>query len=166
MRVKLTELIDALDTTSEESTSYLDRETGETLIVSDEDTMAFEDGEGDLPEWQQEYLVKIRPILEESALERYVDLPPKFDFHEYAHMEKFVASLSDGTARELLWTAIKGSGAFRRFRDGIHRLGVADDWYRYKNAAMKQFIIEWCDDENVPYEDDTASGPGGHDASG
>jgi len=71
-------------------------------------------------------------------------------------MEKFITSLSSTKVRESLWNAIKDRGAFRRFKDCINRFGITDQWYRYRDRAVKQFIIEWCEVEDIPYVDDTA----------
>ena len=76
----------------------------------------------------------------EDTGERFIDAPDKFDFHEYRHMERFIRSIPDESNAEQLWRAIKGKGAFRSFKDTLHRLGIEDRWYRYRDEAMKDFI--------------------------
>lgn len=88
--------------------------------------------------------------------ERFIDAPDKFDFHEYRHMERFIETVEDGEAAEALWRAIKGRGAFRRFKDTADRLGLLDQWFRYRDEAMKEFVIAWAEANNVPFEDDLA----------
>jgi hypothetical protein len=58
-------------------------------------------------------------------------------------------------AADQLWRAIKGPGAFRYFKDTIHRLGMQEKWYQFRDEAMKQFIIEWAKDNDILFEDDT-----------
>ena len=156
MKIKLSTLIDEFDMRPDLSVSYLDKETGEILFISEQDRFSLEHEDIEPPQWQKEHLENIKPLLEDFDPERYIGLPSNFDFHEYSVMEKFIASLSDVKVRDPLWNAIKGSGAFRRFKDGINRYGIADQWYSYRNAAIKQFIIEWCETEDIPYVDDTA----------
>ena len=71
-------------------------------------------------------------------------------------MERFIGSLSDERDADQLWRSIKGKGAFRYFKDTLHRLGIQDQWYRYRDDAMKACVIEWSEANSVACEDDTA----------
>jgi len=113
-----------------------------------------EDALADLPEWQHEELAIVRAMVADAG-ERFIAPPNRFEFHEYRHMERFIGSLSDEAAAEQLWRAIKGKGAFRYFKDTLHRLGLQDQWYRYREKVMKEFVIDWAKDNQVPYEDDS-----------
>jgi hypothetical protein len=155
MKIKLSTLIDEFDMQPDLSESYLDKKTGEILFISEQDRFALEHEDSEPPQWQKEHLENIKPLLEDFDSERYIGLPSSFDFHEYSVMEKFIASLSSINMQDSLWSAIEGSGAFRRFKAGIHRFGITDQWYSYRSAAIKQFIIDWCEAEDIPYVDDT-----------
>lgn len=156
MKVKLSKLVEEFEMQSEFSSSYLDKETGETFFVSEDDRMALDHEDMELPEWQKEHLEEIKPLLEDFKGERYIGLPSESDFNEYSVMEKFIASLSNNEIQDSLWSAIDGRGAFRRFKDRIAQYGIADQWYGFRDAAVKQFIIDWCEVEGIPYVDDTA----------
>jgi len=75
----------------------------------------------------------------------------KYEINEYRIMEDFSKSIEDPRISEELSNAIKGRGAFRRFKDNIVRLGIADRWYNYKEEAFKRIAIEWCEDNNIDY---------------
>lgn len=156
---KLSGLMDALELDSPEHVTRFDRQTGRIVTVERSILSALEEGEddtlADVPGWQKAEVEIARAMCEDSG-ERFFDAPDKFDFHEYRHMEKFIGSLSDERAADQLWRAIKGKGAFRYFKDTLHRLGIQDQWYRYRDDAMKEFVIEWAAANNVPHEDDTA----------
>ncbi len=81
--------------------------------------------------------------------ERFIDAPDKFDFHEYRHMERFIETVEDGETAEALWRAIKGRGAFRCFNDTADRLGLLDRWFRYRDEAMKEFVIAWAKETSI-----------------
>ncbi|MDY2595740.1 MAG: hypothetical protein SOW34_12825 [Oliverpabstia sp.] len=49
-------------------------------------------------------------------------------------------------------SAIRGRGAFRRFRNLAERLGIIDEWYDYKEKEQKQLSIEWCEENGFNYE--------------
>jgi hypothetical protein len=87
-RVKLREFIDAMDLPNQDWQSYLNRDTGEIVTVTDEDR-ALVDGEtdlDDLPDWQREALTKAREALESN---RFLLLPGSFELHEWSIMERF-----------------------------------------------------------------------------
>jgi len=81
----------------------------------------------------------------------YIELPTKFDIHEYSIMEKFCLSLNDEELSDKMYHAIKEKGAFRRFKDNIYEYGIEEDWYRYRREAFKRIAINWCEDNNIPY---------------
>jgi len=133
--------------------AYLDRRTGEIITISDEEFRAAEEGDPleDYPEWQRD---NIRIAGEFLANEDdYFALPTKYDLNEYQIMEEFVLSLKDRRASELLYTSIKGKGAFRRFKDTLHRLQLADEWYVYRDAALRQVAIDWCESNQVQFRE-------------
>jgi hypothetical protein len=70
-------------------------------------------------------------------------------------MERFIGSVENSQAAEELWRAIKGKGAFRYFKDTAHRLGLLDQWYRYRDEAAKEHVIAWAEANQVTVEDDT-----------
>ncbi len=150
--VKLMDLTDSLEMASEESGAWLDRQTGRVVIVDDEVLRAVEEAEdGAVPkiasEWLEDQLPAARGI--SAGDKRFLALPDKFDFHEYRHMERFIGTFTDARIADQLWFAIKGKGAFRHFKGTAHRLGLIDDWYRYRDEAMKRFMLDWAEANGV-----------------
>ncbi len=143
------DLTDSLDMVSEESAAWLDLQTGRVLIIYEDLTRAIEEGEDDaaISEWGADYVAATRAI--EAGDKRYIALPDKFEFHEYRYMERFIGMIEDATSADQLWRAIKGKGAFRYFKDTAERLGVIDQWYRYRDDAMNQFMLDWAKANNV-----------------
>ncbi|MCP4151260.1 MAG: hypothetical protein GY757_26185 [bacterium] len=161
MSVKLSALIEEIDMMPESCDSYLDKETGECYFISEDDKFAITHDDREPPEWQKEHLEKIKPILaEDRDYDRYISLPLKYDFHEYAVMDRFIGTLPDSEMREALWSSIRGRGAFSRFKNNLRGLNLEDRWYAYRDAALKEFIINWCKRENIPYVDDAADNRG------
>ena len=156
---KLSDLIEALEFDSPMHIMYFDRQTGRVVSVDRDVMSGVEEGDEErldgLPDWQKDEVEIARAVCDDNG-ERFIDAPDKFDFHEYRHMERFIATVEDGEAAEALWRAIKGRGAFRYFKDTANRLGLLDQWFRYRDGAMKEFVIAWAEANNVPFEDDLA----------
>jgi hypothetical protein len=153
LRVKLDDIIEGLECQSDESHSYLDKRTGKVILISDEELCAAEDDEPieDFPDWQQDQIKIAKEILAETG--DYIGLPSKFDIHEYSIMERFCLSIDDPEISDTLYSLIKGSGAFQRFKDAIHDYGIADDWYNYRDNTLKEIAIEWCQENSIEFDD-------------
>ena len=148
IRVKLRDIIDGLESQSYTLNSYLNKRTGEIVIIPEDDFILADSDEpmDDLSEWEQESLETIREI---EDTDNYIALPSKFDINEYDIMERFCRSIDDDEIRNEMYRAIQGRGAFRYFKDNIHRFNIAEDWYQYRAEAFKQIAIDWCDENDI-----------------
>lgn len=90
----------------------------------------------------------------ESSGDRFLRFPTKYDIHEYSIMENFVYSLPAGAARQELANAIRGRGAFRRFKNGIRYHRLEQQWYDYRDQAYREIAIRWCRDEGLEYTEE------------
>jgi hypothetical protein len=150
LQVKLSDLIEGMDFQSDERSSFLNLTTGEVVSITDEELRAAENDESleDFPEWQHDAIRIAGEILD---TEHYLSLPTKFDIHEYNIMERFCLSVDDDDLRDDLCDAIRGRGAFRRFKDRVQAYGIAEDWYRYRNAALREIAVAWCEAHGLRY---------------
>jgi hypothetical protein len=151
-RVKLEDVIEALDTAGDDHSHYLDKRTGEILLITNEEMEAAEEDEliSEYPDWQQEPILKAREILKSKD---FVGLPDQFDIHEYKIMEDFCLQCQNRDVGETLLGLIKGSGAFRRFKNAIHSMGVENDWYQFRRRELEKLAIQWLEQENLTYSD-------------
>ena len=152
--VSLQSVVNEMDVLSNDVTAYINKKTGELYSVSEEEASIVEQGNQEdefIPEWQREMLPKVREVLESGD---FVVLPDKFEIHEYSIMERFCLSLSDEGLQDELLNAIRGSGAFRRFKDAIYRKDIQDDWYRFRDQALKRIAIDFLESEGIPWQDD------------
>jgi hypothetical protein len=150
VEVSLQDVVAQMDLLNDESTAYLNRRTGELVTVTDEEQRLVE-GEEDpdnLPDWQSENLPKVREVL---GSDEFLALPDKFEIHEYRIMERFTLEREDTGLRDELLQAIRGRGAFRRFKEVIHERGVAGDWYTYREQALEDIATEWLEANGIAY---------------
>ncbi|MBO7702985.1 MAG: hypothetical protein J6S26_00960 [Solobacterium sp.] len=89
--------------------------------------------------------------IEEGWLTRFFRLPSQRDIHEYHIMEEFIDQMKPGDARNRLARAISGRGAFRRFKDAVIDMGIADKWYDYLHKAHEEIAAEWCRENGLHY---------------
>ena len=148
--VKLSDIVEGLEFQSDEHFSYLNMITGEVVSVTTEELRAAEEDESleDFPAWQHDALRIAGEILE---TDHYLPLPTKFAIHAYHIMERFCFSVEDADIRDDLCDAIRGRGAFRRFKDRIQAYRIAEAWYRYRDAALRDIAIAWCEEHGLRY---------------
>src|SRR2546429_9287180 len=151
MRVKLDDVIEALDSATEELTYYLDKRTGEIILLTSEDIQAAEDDEliSEYSDWQRDSILKAREVLRDS--EQFIPLPDQFEIHEYKIMEDFCRDFEDQQVGKELLRLIKGSGAFKRFKNAINEMGVDKAWYAFKQRELEKIAIEWLEENKIPY---------------
>lgn len=157
--VSLQAVVNEMDMQNEMMHGYINRKTGELISVSEEEEWLLEKIEkeefdqeiADLPAWQQDIIPKIKEVL---SSEDFVRLPTPFDIHEYSIMESFCHTIEDPDVKEELFAGIRGRGAFRMFKDLIFRHGIRDDWFAYKNQALKKIAVDFLEAYDISFEDD------------
>ena len=139
MTIPLKQVIQAIEEASDVFTSFWDTKTGKTVYLADPlmTDMTEED--------------KVLAAAIEDAPERFLRFPTKYEIHQYRIMEDFIAQLSPGKAQEELACAIRGKGAFRRFKQSVRYHGLEQRWYDYLAETYRELAIRWCVKEGLEY---------------
>jgi hypothetical protein len=149
--VSLRDVIEQMDLWTDEVTAYINKKTGELITLTHEELALAEDPDEaeDAPQWQKDLLPKAQEVL---GSEDFIPLSSKFEIHEWSIMERFAQSLTDVAASDELDAAIHGRGAFRRFKDAVHSLGIEDEWYRFRESALEEIAIEFLEEHGIAYQ--------------
>lgn len=124
MKVNLADVIDAIDTINEDETYFYSIQDEEIVYV-------LEDDEDD---------------------EFFIPLPTKEEVNDYQIMVNFTETIEDDKKRDWFENAIRGKGAFRRFRATLERFGMETAWYDYLEASHRELAIEWCEQHGIVYD--------------
>jgi hypothetical protein len=156
--VDLAEIVDGMETQSEMAQGYYDCDTGEVVFVS-EDIGGFGDFEDEedmdeasddeAPDWEREQRDLARAV-DEDQEGRFIELPTRFDIHEWDIMRRFAESVEDDAVSARLRGAIHGRGAFRHFKDVLQEAGIEDQWYAYRDRALIEIARDWAEANNIP----------------
>lgn len=169
IKVALSELAAVFDDASWEMSHYLDLETGQVLVITDETRSELEgiyeehydpDAEQsfdlaavvrelDLPEWRQQMLLEADQI-EVQYGSRYIGVPHADSHEAYRDMEDFIITVNDERLQRQLWRAISGRGAFRYFKDvldGDRR--ERERWFAFKDARIEQRALDWLESQGI-----------------
>ncbi len=169
LKVDLGELAFAFESGFHEQSNYLDLETGEIVVVTDDTRRELEeiceemeaeeqkdasalarllDGLN-LPAWQKQMVLQADRV-ERDYGTRFVAVP-HVDSHEaYGDMEDFIATVRNPHLRELLEVAIMGRGAFRRFKDVLLTYPREEQrWFEFRDARMIERVREWLEGHDI-----------------
>ena len=124
MKVKLEDIIEAMEFANMETEYYYDTQNEKVLMLFDE----MVDGEDN-----------------QELFEDYIPLPGQYDINEYRIMEEFIYELPAGKNQDVLARTIQGRGAFRRFKDKLYDLNLEKQWYQYRDEAYEKIARQWCE---------------------
>jgi hypothetical protein len=110
----------------------VDPRTGETIFWTDDTGI---DGETPV-ELDELDMIVIRPLPSRVWYEDMVD---------------FAERVTDSRAQRRLLTALEGKGAFRRFKDELHRGApqLVQEWYAFRDARAHRRAVEWLLDQEL-----------------
>jgi hypothetical protein len=149
--ISLADIVEALEMSSQTSTNYFDPATGDILLVTDEDELALEDPDTEgMPEWEVEHLEKVRKLLDSG---RAVPLPNSFEIHAWSLMEEYCYSVTNENQQKILLDSIHGKGAFQRFRTTLEQFALEEEWYSFRENALKQIARDWLEANKIVYKE-------------
>ena len=156
--VNLVDVVDDMGMAYESVQFLYDRENDEIVMVFTDALNVAEELEedADLEEAAQhtesgdveDMELAVRIVNDDGSV--FVSLPSQWDIHEHAIMCDFVDTLPDSSMRDRLARGLRGSGAFRRFKDGVHQYDIADAWCRFRDRRFTAIARDWCQENDIP----------------
>ncbi|HEM5071035.1 TPA: hypothetical protein U1212_001673 [Streptococcus suis] len=140
MAVWFQDVVDALQMLSQGDRYYYDSYLDELVYLSVEET-GLESREG------------LEEEIEEDVAGRFVGLPTYYDFNPYTFMELYISDLTDGDLSDRLSRAIRGHGAFRRFKSELERYDRLEEWYVFEAQCYKELVLDWCQENEIAIVD-------------
>ena len=135
LRIDLAALEDAFENASWEAEYYLDRETGDIILISSMITTS---------------TGITQQIQNVSDTERYLRIPHAVPRDGFRDMERFIETVQDAALRQLLNIAVNGKSVFRRFKDVLHDYPrERERWFRFQADRVQQRILEWLESEDI-----------------
>ncbi len=135
MKVKMDELLDAMETNNCFIKWYYDTQKETLIMVTDDCDDSIEDD-------------FCREEINNDEEDRFISLPTEFDIQEYDMMISY-SNKQQNEIRDTLLSALRNKGAFRRFKDAVFELDVRDGWYIYKREEYKKIALTWLDGHGI-----------------
>lgn len=144
------ELDAAFQSSSFEMRYYLDLETGDVVMVTDEIAGYLEDPpDWELSDWMKEAIEEARQV-EAGYGTRYIRVPQADTREDYRDMERFISTVRNSELRDRLWQAIEGRGAFRYFKDVLaEHPAEREHWFSFKDRCIYERVADWLESEDI-----------------
>ncbi len=149
--VSLREVIAEMIEIGQEQTAFLDRVNGELVTLDDELRTAIEAGEQVEPTERFD-AAKLAALKEMFKHGQLLELPTRYELREFAMREEYARQVSNSRHRALLIQSLQEKGAFRAFEQTLRRLGLRQDWDRYRDQAFEQIAIGWLESHKIAYD--------------
>ena len=145
--VSLVEMVSEMAEVVDNHTAFLNRKTGELLTMNDQQRALFENSQPvhDMSEDQH----AVREAMESGNL---LELPSKFEHHEYSIVERFCESINEPRHKRKLKKAIRGRRAFRDFQKVLGKLGIQERWIGFRNRELEELAVDWLDRNDIAYK--------------
>jgi len=151
---------------------YLDLDTGEVIYITPDVREKLEAIYAELPEEQTDAeankvayasaIERRRPrawmhdlLMEADGVEsglgtRFLRLPQRDSHESSMDMQALIETVAHPRLEERLWAAIRGGGAFRRFKD-VLAVYPAERvrWFAFKAARVRQRVPAWLADDGI-----------------
>jgi Uncharacterised protein family (UPF0158) len=153
-KVKLRDIIDALESAGEEHSFWLDQETGDVHMLTDEmmDYAEEETALDEIPESMHEP-VEVARRVQEDTVHRYLELPGKMDIHDWDIMDCFTSTIKDERVQGELRNGIRGAGASRVFKHLLEQHDLWKTWNKFREARLREIAIGWCEDNGIAWRE-------------
>lgn len=176
LKIDLSELELALDTSNWEIGYFLDNETGAVIMVQEN---TFRDLENiyeefeteqedeeleepidleeildgmDLHDWERVILLEADRVKNELG-ERFVRVPVVDSHESFMDMVDFIATVPNAATRLRLEQSLRGKGAFRRFKDTLSNFPVERErWFAFKKQRTQERIQDWLESIGIEAE--------------
>lgn len=169
LSVNLSELESAFESSFETTSHYLDLETGQITMMTEnvrsqleeiyEQMPSQEEGEPidfaaaleqcHVPDWEKDSLLEADQI-EVGYGTRYIRVPEADPHQGYRDMQDFIATVQDERLQDRLSRAIGGRGAFRYFKDVLaDHPRERERWFEFKDARMRERVLDWLESQGI-----------------
>jgi hypothetical protein len=168
LKVNMAELSYAFSDSGLELSRFLDLETGEIILIQDDlsrylEQISDEYGEQlqagqdlnsiletlNVPDWRKE-AIRDAVRVEAGFGKRFIRVPAADSYEGYRDMEDFIATLENPRLQNQLELAIRGRGAFRRFKDVLLEYPAErQSWFEFQDARLMQRVLGWLDSNGI-----------------
>jgi len=155
------------DTEREAFDYFLDKKTGELIILSQDiinrawdilsesydDIADFEDVEPDeipdIPPWMEDEIELALDVFMNDH-DQYLRVPERNPAKTYAAMTEFAGTVQNQTLKDSLLGVLDGPGAFRKFKDNLAAFPREKKlWHGFNAKAARKEIKEWLKNSGI-----------------
>ncbi len=145
----------ALEQLTDEQGAFLNRSTGEIVILTNDELYAVErEEESASLELTPERIARARAVIES---EEFIFLPTSFDINEHRVRQDFCSSISDDSIRRELCEAMAAEESPQRFQSLIRTHGLEERWRQSRTKALEALVVVWLEKNGIAFTREASS---------
>ena len=124
---------------------YANPETGEMEEFREDDFIDDfpEEIDEEMPGWEKEEMEEMKAKLDRiDSWKNFVIVRKPNSDEAFRFMEDFVAEVIPESEQKMYWKALNWKKPFANFRDLINDSEYREDWFRYKEQKMMEYVRE------------------------
>ena len=153
MKLKLIDVIEAIEFENDMLNHYYNKKTGIIIYKEDPETSLYSaddiDKICDLEEWEKQLVENLYDL--KVNQQDYIKLPGNEEIDEVKLMIDFCSSFSDISLNELLTTHNDHYKILHDVKNIIRDKDLINEWYDYREAVERDIAVEWCRENNIDY---------------
>ncbi|MCR5294526.1 MAG: UPF0158 family protein [Lachnospiraceae bacterium] len=139
MKVKLMDLLDAMNYTGIGVHFLYHLKTGEIVMLSDK---VFGFGRSDALE---------RDIRKNP--DAYIDLPGEYEIDELGMMDTYAENFPESSFKDALLDSLEGRSPYQAFEELLEKEGLLEDWKQYRLSEFSWIARKWAADNGITVEE-------------
>ena len=150
--VSVTAIVREIDGLRDETTLYVNRRTGEVRVMEhvylpDEDDDEFDEFLEGEPGWEADAKAEGCAMVSNPD---WIALFERYDISDRDIMIRFARNARPAASRDLL-DALHQRGAYRRFREEIHRRGLQKEWDAFREERLADSVRFELREKGIPF---------------
>lgn len=134
--------------TKEDGEAYLDTESGEILFIPQNIINAIDDDDVEsLGDWEMEIAKDALNIIDDED-ERYLLIPEIDEEMTENIIKEFLSSLDEEESQKVV-ARINWDDLEHTFMSAMRKYEMIDDYYDFLDEQIKQFVIEWLEENGI-----------------
>jgi len=155
MKVKLNDLIECIEFENENLHHFYNKKTGIIIYKESSETSNYSAADynriNEFEEWEKELIEYLYDL--ENNPDNYIKLPDEEELSELNTMIHFCKSFSDFSIGHIINKNLDDSKKIQKIKKLIEEKHMLNDWYAYREQSERQIAIDWCNDNNIEFEE-------------
>ena len=159
MKIPFEELEEAVYSSGDEASFWIDKQTGKVVFIGMETKQFVADGSTIADEAEREATRQVLILLGEIESDeqidenRFLEIEAPNSNEGWQMRADFIETLKPGEVRDKLTRALRGGKPFQKFKNVLLDFPeIREKWFEFEKGEFRKYIERWAKGENIEIE--------------